>query len=34
MKIKLIVEKHADSYVVYPLGIQSVVLGESSTHKT
>ena len=26
--IKIIVEKHPDGYVAYPLGIQGVVVGE------
>jgi len=26
--IKIIVEKHSDGYIAYPLGIQGVVVGE------
>jgi predicted RNase H-like HicB family nuclease len=28
---KLIVEKHPDGYIAYPLGIQGVVIGEGDT---
>ena len=31
--IKIIVEKHADGYVAYPLGLQGVVLGEGDTYE-
>lgn len=29
--IKVIVEKHPDGYVAYPLGIKGVVVGEGDT---
>ena len=29
--VKLVVEKHPDGYVAYPLGIQGVVVGEGDT---
>ena len=29
--IKVIVEKHPDGYVAYPLGVQGVVIGEGDT---
>ncbi|MHB0935060.1 MAG: type II toxin-antitoxin system HicB family antitoxin [Armatimonadota bacterium] len=29
--LKLVVEKHADGYVAYPLGIEGVVVGEGDT---
>jgi hypothetical protein len=29
--IKIIVEKHSDGYIAYPLGIQGVVVGEGDT---
>jgi len=32
MQIKIIVEKHPDGYVAYPLGIKGVVVGEGDTH--
>lgn len=32
--IKIIVEKHADGYVAYPLGIQGVVVGQGDTYET
>jgi predicted RNase H-like HicB family nuclease len=31
--IKIIVEKHADGYIAYPLGIQGIVLGEGNTYE-
>lgn len=31
--IKIIVEKHADGYVAYPLGIQGIVVGEDDTYE-
>jgi predicted RNase H-like HicB family nuclease len=30
---KIIVEKHLDGYVAYPLGLRGVVVGEGSTHE-
>jgi len=30
---KIIVEKHADGYVAYPLGLKGVVVGEGDTHE-
>lgn len=32
-QIKIIVEKHPDSYVAYPLGVQGVVVGEGGTYE-
>jgi predicted RNase H-like HicB family nuclease len=32
-QIKLIVEKHPDGYVAYPLGVQGVVVGEGDTYE-
>lgn len=31
--IKIIVEKHSDGYIAYPLGIQGVVIGEGDTYE-
>ena len=31
--IKIIVEKHPDGYVAYPLGIKGVVVGEGDTYE-
>ena len=31
--IKIIVEKHPDCYVAYPLGIEGVVVGEGQTYE-
>jgi predicted RNase H-like HicB family nuclease len=31
-QLKVIVEKHADGYVAYPLGIKGVVVGEGDTY--
>jgi predicted RNase H-like HicB family nuclease len=30
-QFKIIVEKHADGYVAYPLGLKGVVVGEGDT---
>lgn len=32
-QIKVIVEKHSDGYVAYPLGLQGVVVGEGDTYQ-
>lgn len=31
--IKIIVEKHPDGYVAYPLGIEGVVIGEGNSYE-
>ena len=31
-QIKIIIEKHADGYVAYPLGLKGVVAGEGDTY--
>ena len=31
--IKVIVEKHADGYIAYPLGLKGVVVGEGETYE-
>ena len=31
--LKIIVEKHPDGYVAYPLGIDGVVVGEGDTYE-
>lgn len=31
--IKVIVEKHSDGYVAYPLGLKGVVIGEGDTYE-
>ena len=33
VSIKLVVEKHPDTYVAYPLGIQGVVVGQGATYE-
>ena len=30
---KLIVEKHSDGYVAYPLGVKGIVVGEGETYE-
>ena len=30
-QVKIIIEKHEDGYVAYPVGIQGVVVGEGAT---
>jgi predicted RNase H-like HicB family nuclease len=32
-QIKIIVEKHSDGYVAYPLGVKGVVVGEGGTYE-
>ncbi len=32
-QFKIIVEKYADSYVAYPLGLKGVVVGEGDTYE-
>jgi predicted RNase H-like HicB family nuclease len=31
--VKIIVEKHADGYVAYPLGLKGVVVGEGNSYE-
>ena len=31
--VKIIVEKHPDGYVAYPLGLKGVVVGEGDSYK-
>lgn len=31
--LKIVVEKHRDGYVAYPLGIKGVVVGEGDTYE-
>ncbi len=31
-QVKVVVEKHADGYVAYPLGVTGVVVGEGDTY--
>jgi len=32
-QFKIIVEKHSDNYVAYPLGLKGVVVGEGNTYE-
>jgi len=32
-QFKIIVEKHADGYVAYPLGLKGVIVGEGDTYE-
>ena len=32
-QIKIVVERHPDGYVAYPLGIKGVVVGEGDTYE-
>ncbi|MCI0617996.1 type II toxin-antitoxin system HicB family antitoxin [bacterium] len=32
VNVKIVVEKHADGYVAYPLGIEGVVVGQGDTY--
>jgi predicted RNase H-like HicB family nuclease len=31
--IKIIIEKHSDGYVAYPIGIKGIVVGEGNTYE-
>jgi predicted RNase H-like HicB family nuclease len=31
--IKIIIEKHPDGYIAYPIGIKGIVVGEGSTYE-
>jgi predicted RNase H-like HicB family nuclease len=31
--IKIIIEKHMDGYVAYPIGIKGIVMGEGDTYE-
>ena len=33
-QFKIIVEKHSDGYVAYPLGIKGIVIGEGDTYES
>jgi len=33
LQLKIIVEKHPDGYVAYPLGLKGVVVGEGDTYE-
>ena len=33
VSVKLVVEKHPDTYVAYPLGIEGVVVGQGPTYE-
>ena len=33
MQLKIIVEKHPEGYVAYPLGLRGVVVGEGDTYE-
>jgi predicted RNase H-like HicB family nuclease len=32
--IKIIVEKHSDGYVAYPLGMKGVIVGQGASYET
>ena len=32
-QIKIIVEKHSDGYVAYPLGMKGVIIGQGNTYE-
>ncbi len=32
-QVKVIVEKHTDGYVAYPIGLKGIVVGEGSTYE-
>lgn len=32
-QVKIVVEKHSDGYIAYPLGVKGVVIGEGATYE-
>ena len=32
-QVKIVVEKHPDGYIAYPLGLKGVVVGEGDTYE-
>ncbi len=32
-QVKIVVEKHSDGYVAYPLGLKGIVVGEGDTYE-
>jgi predicted RNase H-like HicB family nuclease len=32
-QVKIVVEKHSDGYIAYPLGVKGVVIGEGGTYE-
>jgi predicted RNase H-like HicB family nuclease len=32
-QLKVVVEKHPDTYVAYPLGLKGVIIGQGETYK-
>jgi predicted RNase H-like HicB family nuclease len=33
MRYKIIIEKHPDGYIAYPLGLKGIVVGEGDTYE-
>ncbi len=33
MQLKIIVEKHSDGYVAYPLGLKGIAIGQGDTYE-
>jgi len=32
-EIKIIIEKHSDGYIAYPLGLKGIIVGEGDTYE-
>ncbi|MFH0343188.1 MAG: type II toxin-antitoxin system HicB family antitoxin [Chromatiales bacterium] len=32
-QVKIVIEKHPDGYIAYPLGLKGVVIGEGNTYE-
>ena len=32
-QIKVVVEKHSDGYIAYPLGLRGIIVGEGDTYE-
>ncbi|OCC15402.1 protein of unknown function UPF0150 [Dissulfuribacter thermophilus] len=33
MKIKIIIEKHSDGYIAYPIGLKGIIVGEGESYE-
>ncbi len=33
MKLKIVIEKHPDGYIAYPIGLKGIVVGEGDTYE-
>jgi len=33
MKVKIIIEKHSDGYIAYPIGLKGIVVGQGDSYE-